>query len=267
MTLTNSIEAQAREFLDRTDDAQAPAADYAQVEAALTLVKDSAQRVLEADAQGAQQALATISREYPAMQTLVGYLVADGERALRADLAQALEQLQAVADERLRPHATAPERLEAHRDEVLAQCGPLADLVPQTREAAAAPDWLGPASEAYRASATVQASALDEFAGMVRRSAESLNGAALLHRATFYLCAETLRSAARQIDVLVAGDPGHLFARSRQVISLVNRAASNLGHDVDAARRGQPATELADGMDAILRTAQVLTDPTWPNGG
>lgn len=242
-------------------------AEYETVRDALYTLQRAAQQVLQADLKQSQQAVQEIAREYPVMQTFIGYLVADGERNARTDLEEAMSELRKVADERLSKHSYVPQRLEEQRDEVLVQARKLDDAVPQAEAFKDTGTWLGEAAQGYRDTTEVQMNALAEYADITRRSAHYLDEAATLHRAAFYVCAETLNQAARTIDALVEGDANHLFSRIRQAISLINRATSDLSRDIDSAQRGAPASELARGMEDLLRDAEVLTEPTWPASG
>ncbi|MFD0867422.1 hypothetical protein ACFQ06_16635, partial [Tessaracoccus lubricantis] len=191
-----------------------PKADFDAVRDATSELQRAAQRVLEADLRQGRDAVAEIARQHPEMQTLVGYLVADGERAARADLDEAVESLRELVADRLSPHASVPERLETQRDEVLAQAQQLDEASLTAEELTASGTWQGEAAAAYRSAAQLQAGALEEYAAVTRASAAYLADAALLHRATFYLCAESLREAAAQVLALVGGDAAHLFART-----------------------------------------------------
>lgn len=260
--------AQVQASLLRQQDANAtaPKADFDAVRDATWGLQRSAQRVLDADLRQSREAVAEIARQHPEMQTIIGYLVADGERAARADLEEAVGELRSAVNSRLNPHSPVPTRLETQQGEVLAQADHLDGALRTARELQDCGTWQGEAAQAYRTSADTQAGALQEYAAVTRASAEYLGQAALLHRATFFLCAESLKAAAAQIDVLVAGDAGHLFARTRRAIAQVHRATSQLGRDLDGALQGTPALDLARGLEDLVQGAEILKG-SWPQGG
>lgn len=244
-----------------------PTADFDAVRDASFQVQRAAQRVLDADARQGRDAVAEIARRHPEMQTVIGYLVADGERGARTDLDAAIAAVSEIISERLNPHSHVPERLETQRDEVLDQARALNDTVATAQELRSSGTWQGQAAEAYRTTAAGQVGALEEYTSITHESADYLDDAALLHRATFFLCAESLRTAATQIEALSSGDAGHLFARARQAIALLNRAAGQLSRDIDGSLHGAPASELARGMERLARGSEFLTRAEWPQGG
>lgn len=265
MNITDFVTTRAQRY--EPDDDALPTADHDQMRDALAEVRQAAQQVLAADLSQSQQAVADIAREYPVMQNLVGYLVAEAERTVRAELLAAIDGVQEVADERLRAHAPVPERLEAQRDEAQDKARQLGDMVDPSRDLPVTDGWEGEAAQAYHGQANLQVAAFEEFVGLNLQAAGYLDEAALLHRATFAYCAASLRITATRITLLQSADPGHLFARTRQAIALLNAAASQLGHDVDSFQRGAPAHALARGMEALIRTTSTLTDATWPSTG
>ncbi|MBB1508394.1 hypothetical protein [Tessaracoccus sp. MC1756] len=257
---------QASQLRQQDADATAPKADFDAVRDATWRLRHSAQRVLDADLRQSRDAVAEIARHHPEMQTVIGYLVADGERAARADLEEAVAELRTAVDERLTPHSPVPARLETQQGEVLAQADHLDEALRTARELQDSGTWQGEAAQAYRTAADTQAGALQEYAAVTRASAEYLGQAALLHRATFFLCAESLKAAAAHIDMLAIRDAGHLFARTRRAIAQVKRATSHLGRDLDGALRGAPALDLARGLEDLVQGAEVLKG-NWPQGG
>lgn len=251
----------------KSDAPPTPKADFEAVRDASFQLQRAAQRVLDSDARQGRDAVAEIARRHPEMQTVIGYLVADGERAARTDLDEAEASVRSVISERLNPHSHVPERLETQRDEALDQASTLDGTATTAQELRSSGTWQGEAAQAYRTTAATQVGALEEYSSITRESASYLDEAALLHRATFFLCAESLRTAARQIEALSNSDAGHLFSRTRQAISLLNSAAGQLSRDIDGALHGAPASELARGMERLARGTEFLTGAEWPKGG
>lgn len=255
------------ELRERLPEPEPPKVEYDSVRDALFTLERAAQRVLQADLQQSQAAVQRIAREYPVMNTFIGYLVADGERAARADLEEALRTLTTVVDERLSNHAPVPQRLEDQRNEVLAQRRTLDEMLPAAEELKEPGTWQGATAEAYQASSATQVSALEDLAELTGLSAGFLDDAAALHRATFFLCAESIRAAAASIDALISGDENHLFYRIRQAIALIERAGQQLIRDIEGAQRGEAARALANSMEDLLTHSTVLTQATWPKSG
>lgn len=244
-----------------------PDPEFADVTAAVEQLEATVTEVLADDQGQAMQALGQLKSTFPSVYTLIVEQLDVAAETIAAGVRSRLERVRKLVDERLAPHAEVPVKLEAERDRERKQGEKVLEIAKQVRELVEVEEWTGDAAEGYRRAALVQASALEELAGVEDSSSNALEHSALLNRAAFFYASEAMSFTASQIRALPVGDTSQLFQRSRRVETHLGLLDSKLTHELDSIADGDTAKELATELDTLLGMPSVLLPTGWPTGG
>lgn len=253
--------------VDVFEDEPLPAPEFADVTAALEELDATVTKVLAEDQSQIVQALGELRGMFPTVYTLVVEQLQTAAEAIAEGVQLRLQAVRELIDERVAPHAEVPAKLEAERDRERKQGEKVLEIAKQVRELVEVEEWTGDAAEGYRRAALVQASALEELAGVEDSSSNALEHTALMNRAAFFYTAEAVSFSASRIDALPPGNTSQLFRRSRDVESHLVVLRDKLSRELDAIADGETAKELATELGSLLTMPSVLLPTGWPTGG
>lgn len=269
-----TVSAQLRELrrlgyqgVDVVESEPLPQPEFADVAAALEELDATVTAVLGEDREQTLQALGQLKSMFPTVYTLVVEQLDTASETITEGVRSQLDGIRTLLDERVAPHAEVPAKLEAERDRERKQGEQVLEIARQVRELVEVENWTGGAAEGYRRAALVQASALEELAGVEDSSSNALDHSALLNRAAFFYTSEAISFTASQIRALPGGDTSQLFRRSRGVESHLTLLKGKLTHELDSIADGDTAKELATELDSLLGMPSVLLPTGWPTGG
>lgn len=253
--------------VDVHEEEPLPEPEFADVTAALEELDETVTTVLSEDQQQTLQALGELRSMFPTVYALIMEQLQTAADAIAEGVRSRLQAVRELVDERVAPHAEVPDKLEAERDRERKQGEKVLEIARQVRELVEVEEWTGEAAEGYRRAALVQASALEELAGVEDSSSNALEHSALLNRAAFFYTAEAISFTASRIRALPTGDTTQLYRRSRDVESQLVVLRDKLSNELDAISDGETAKELATELGSLLSMPSVLLPTGWPTGG
>lgn len=266
-----SIEQRALEVMEKyglaDDDApDLPEPEFADVTAALDDLRRAVDDVVAADRAQVGQVLGVLRGQFPSVHAMVMQQVTDLADGIVSGIGERLDAVRQLVDERLRPHAEVPAKLETERDLGRDRAERLSGIASRISELTDDEAWTGEAADGYRRAVVVQGKALSELSGIEQSSANALDRSALLNRASFFYASEAISFTASRIRGLHTGDATQLLLRTRTIDGHLRVLVGKLGHELDAVAAGEPATSLAADLERLLGMPRVLGATDWPTG-